>query len=133
MVQLFSKYLRLDHFPQVLRLCENLIMFLCQPGSVCGQCDSGSYVNPHLVVAPAVCLSWHTILWGSALPKQGCTKNHGCCRAQSLRILIGICILETRKGRKKMKCYSLRPIYNLYKNRYRVLELIMIRFLLVMN
>lgn len=57
----------------------------------------GHSVNPHLVVAPAACLSWRTIQWGSALLKRGCTRSHGCCHAQSLHIAAGLCILETRE------------------------------------
>lgn len=68
---------------------------------VAEQHGSDVCVAPHLVGAPAACSSWRTILLGSALPKQGCTRNHGCCRAQSLHTATGLCILDTRGVQSK--------------------------------
>lgn len=52
--------------------------------------------SPHLVVAPAACSSWRTIRLGAGPRRRGCTRSHGCCRAQSLRIATRLCILDVR-------------------------------------
>lgn len=51
--------------------------------------------SSHLVAAPTACLSWRTIQLGLLLPKRGCTRSRGCCRAQSLHTAEELCILET--------------------------------------